>query len=311
MLGQGGYLLNAKGERFMERYDPVRMERAPKTVVGIAIAKEYLAGRGPVFQDLRHLNSKAHQTIRDGVPIYVKTVEKAGLDLTKDMVRYNGSMMPCMGAGGVRINQERATTITGLYAAGSSADHAEDGAENVVGNGMESAVAGRIAGRYAAQYALEAEPPVLIENQVQLLAEDMVKPLKRDKGIAASEITEDVGKIWETIEAIRSEKALKEAINRAKEVESEKMPNLGAKDYHGLAGTLGAINKVLFVELFCKFALMRTESRGGHYRTDYPEPDDKNWLRWVICQQTNRGVEVWSEPIPFNKYPLRPPSQEK
>ena len=96
------------------------------------------------------------------------------------------------------------------------------------------------------------------------------------------------------------------ALGKTEELEAEKVPTLWAKDYHTLAGVVGLKNKIAFLALFCRFALMRTESRGGHYRVDYPERDDENWLRWVICQRTTEGTEVWTEPVHFDKYPLKP-----
>ena len=136
ILGQGAYLVNANGERFMERYDAAHMEKAPRTVTAVAIAKERLEKRAPIFLDARHLDSRSHEAIRRGIPIYVKTLERAGLDLAKDPIQYKNSVSPCMGAGGIRIDAKRATTVEGLYAAGSCADHAEDGADNVMGNGI-------------------------------------------------------------------------------------------------------------------------------------------------------------------------------
>jgi succinate dehydrogenase/fumarate reductase flavoprotein subunit len=58
-------------------------------------------------------------------------------------------------------------------------------------------------------------------------------------------------------------------------------------------------------------ALIRTESRGSHYREDFPERDDRNWLKWVIARMEKSGIKVWSEPIPFHEYPLRPEGEKK
>ncbi len=311
MLGQGAYLVNKDGERFMGRYDPVQKERAPKTVVAVATSKEYLDGRGPIFLDLRHLDAQAHAAIRNGIPMYMKAMDRAGLDLTKDTIRYRANATPCLGPGGLRINIERATTIPGLFAAGSTADHAEDGAENGLGNGMDSAVGGRVAGRYASEYVKDIAAPSIKKQQVKQLAAKAFQLLDRPKGATAADINEDIDKIWEPIEVIRSEKSLKEALSKLEEVERVKVPGLWAKDHHVLAGALGAINKVSFLGLFLRAALARTESRGGHYRSDYPQRDDKNWLKWVILQRKGQGTEVWTESVPFEKYPLKPPVEKE
>ncbi len=306
MLGQGAHLVNKDGERFMKRYDSVQMERAPKTVVALGATKEYFEGRGPVYLDLRHLDAQAHAAIKNGIPMYMKAMERAGLDLSKDTIRYKANATPCLGPGGLRINMERATTIPGLYAAGSSSDHAEDGVENGLGNGMDSAAGGRVAGRYAAKYVKEVEPSSIKNRQVEALAAKAFQLLKHPKGVMASDVNEDIDKIWEPIEVLRSEKSLKESMRKLEEIKGEKVPTLWAKDYHTLAGVLGVVNKVSFLDLFLRAALMRTESRGGHYRLDYPQRDDKNWLKWVICQQKGQRIEVWTEPVPFERYPLKP-----
>ncbi len=214
-----------------------------------------------------------------------------------------------MGAGGIRINKERASTVAGLYAAGSTGDHGEDGATNVIGHGMESAVAGRIAGRSAAQYALQAEEPAIKESQAEMLAEEMFQPLNRDKGIEPRTVYADIGRIWESVSVVRNEKVLRRAVTEIKDLKAEKIAKLRAPDSHRLTAALGASNKVSFLELFCNCALKRTESRGEHFRVDYPERDDKNWLKWIICEQVADGEKIWTEPVPFARYPLKPPGK--
>ncbi len=313
LFGQGAYLRNEKGERFMKKYDPVNMERAAKNALGIAVAKEYdrdyFEGRVPiVFLDARHLDGQAHEAIKKGLPIYVRMLEKAGLDLTKDLIRYRITVQACIGAGGIRIDKDRASTVAGLYAAGSTGDHAEDGVTNVIGHGMESAVSGRIAGRSAAHYASQAEKPIVKESQAEMLAEEMLQPLNRSKGIEPQATNEDIGRIWELVSVLRNEKLLNQALEEIKELKTEKISKLWARDYHRLAAALGASNKVSFLELFCDFAMRRNESRGGHFRVDYPERDDTNWLKWIICERAAEGPRIWTETVPFERYPLKAPS---
>jgi succinate dehydrogenase / fumarate reductase flavoprotein subunit len=307
ILGYGAYLISGNGDRFMVRYEPIRMEKAPRTITAVAIAKEYLEGRGPIWLDARHLDSKAHDAIRRGIPIYMRTLERAGLDLAKDRIQYKNSVSPCMGAGGIRINVKRATTVEGLYAAGSCGDHAEDGADNAMGNGIESAVSGMIAGGSAAEFAQQADEPTIDKGQVTALREGLLKTLENPAGISAKDVADDLGRTWESIEVIRSEKTLNNAVRVIEKIINEDVPKVGAEDYHILAEVKGVSNKALFLELLCRCALARSESRGGHYRIDYPERDDENWLKWVICQKKDNQVHVWSEPIPFDRYPLKPP----
>jgi succinate dehydrogenase/fumarate reductase flavoprotein subunit len=295
----------------MEKYDPVNMERAAKNALGIAVAKEfaqeYIEGRRPiVFLDARHLDNRAHDAIRRGLPIYVGMLEKSGLDLTKDLIRYKMTVQACIGAGGIRINKERASTVPGLYVAGSSGDHAEDGATNVIGHGMESAVSGRIAGQSAARYALQAGKPVISKRQAGALAKTISRPVFRTEGTRPQMINEEIGKLWEAISVVRNKRVLSRAMDQIKELKEDKVTRLTAIDYHEVASVIGITNKVAFLELFIQFASKRTESRGGHFREDYPERDDKNWLKWVICQREGEGSRVWVEPVPFEKYREKP-----
>jgi len=108
---------------------------------------------------------------------------------------------------------------------------------------------------------------------------------------------------------LRNEKLLNQALEEIKELKTEKISKLWARDYHRLAAALGASNKVSFLELFCDFALRRNESRGGHFRVDYPERDDTNWLRWIICERAAEGPRIWTETVPFERYPLKAPSK--
>ena len=84
------------------------------------------------------------------------------------------------------------------------------------------------------------------------------------------------------------------------------MPQLSAGDAHYLMKLIEVQAMMFTAELFLRASLMRTESRAGHYREDYPDHDDKNWLKWIIISQKNGKLSLRAEPVPFEKYKFRP-----
>ena len=82
-----------------------------------------------------------------------------------------------------------------------------------------------------------------------------------------------------------------------------------ANDFHELTRCIDAESMLLGTELFYRASLMRTESRGFHYREDYPEMDNKNWLKWVILKSDKGKMKVYTEDIPIDKYPYKPPQR--
>ena len=105
---------------------------------------------------------------------------------------------------------------------------------------------------------------------------------------------------------VRNKRGLEKAIGAAQKIRDEELPRLVAGDYHELSRSIGMVNGILLLELLPRCALLRTESRGSHYREDYPTRDDQNWLKWVISKREDNGIRVWAEPIPYSGYRLKP-----
>jgi len=103
----------------------------------------------------------------------------------------------------------------------------------------------------------------------------------------------------------RSNERLNESIARVKEL-NEKLPELTAKDLHYLSKCHEVRSMVLCAELTFRSALMREESRGSHFREDFPNRDDKNWLKWVIIKQDSGKMKLTAQPIPIDKYKIKP-----
>ncbi|MFC1979592.1 FAD-dependent oxidoreductase [Chloroflexota bacterium] len=307
LFGEGAILVNAKGERFMHKYDSVRLERATRVVRTLAMSAEEREGRGPVYLDATHLDEAAHHRIEMAIPTIIKSFALAGLSLKRDNIPYITGASD-LGPGGIRVNERGETTVPGLYAAGATTDHAEDGVTNIITHGMEAAIHGYRAGEAAAKYATEVGSPAINETQVKLLKEGLFSPIERESGLKHKAVRENCMLMWDkgSLGPIRSEKGLKEAIYNAKEIRENQIPKLVAMDYHELTRSIGLGNELLFIELLTRCALVRTESRGSHYRGDYPERDDANWLKWVIAKREGNGIKVWAEPIPYEEYPLKP-----
>jgi len=305
--GEGAYLINANGERFMHKYDPVRGERATRVVIARAIASEELAGRGPICLDATHLDEAAHRRIEMAIPIVVRSFAFAGLSLRKDRIPYTSGLSD-LGPGGIRVNRSGETSVPGLCAAGATTDHAEDGVDNIIGHGMASGIAGYRAGEAAAKYSMEIQEPTIDERQVRSLTECMFDHMKRQSGLTYQEVMEHCVSIWERglLGPVRNKRGLEEAIGAAQEIRDEEVPRLVARGHHELARSIGLGNGLLLLELLPRCALLRTESRGSHYREDYPTRDDQNWLKWVIAKKENNGIKVWAEPIPYDEYRLKP-----
>ena len=160
----------------------------------------------------------------------------------------------------------------------------------------------------AAKYAAKTEEPTINEPHVQLLKEQVFATMKRKSGLKHQEVRQHCKSILAKglLGPIKTEKGLKEALSAAQEIRENEIPKLIARDYHELARSIGLGNELNFLEFFARCSLLRTESRGDHYRQDYPKRDDLRWLKWVISKREDDNIKVWAEPIPYEEYPLKP-----
>lgn len=303
---EGVHFVNARGERFMGKWAPALMERASRALLARAIAIEEREGRGPVFVDATHLDDTSHDRIEKAIPMVIRNLAAAGQSFRTDRVPYTIALFNC-GPGGIRINRDAETTLPNLFAAGDATDHGDCGVSPHLGSGMASAIVGNRAGLAAAKRAIEIGGQPVNKSQIKSLKEKIFAPMKRESGISHHEVREQCRVILERnlLGPFKNQAGLKEAIEYTQEIERQ-IPKITAKDYHELARSIGVRNELLLLELIARCSLLRTESRGIHYREDYQERDDINWLRWVITRKQNYGIDVWSERIPFEKYRLKP-----
>jgi len=295
----GARILNANGERFMHKYDP-ESENPTRDVASIAIFKEIKNGvttpHGGVYLDV-----SAVENVLERYPTTFKDFKKAGINLPEEWIEI------CPGAhftiGGVKINEFCETTVPGLYAAGEVAGNLH-GANRIAGSALpECSVFGQIAGENAAIYSKFKYAPKLKTSEGEGEIERITKlyePGGRGE-IRPIQIIRALQKVmYDKVGVLRTHKELLEAIQEIEELKG-RMDNLNInknKHYNNeVLDALEVADMLLLAEIIAKAALIRKESRGAHYREDFPRQNDTEWLKHSTAFQVNGHLEISTCPI--------------
>jgi succinate dehydrogenase / fumarate reductase flavoprotein subunit len=304
--GEGGRLYNAKGERFMERYDPERMELSSRDRIALANYTEVKEGRGGpnggVFLDVTHLGK---DVILEKLPrMYRQFVEYQMLDIAKEPMEVAPTAHYSMG--GIVVDPpSHATDLGGLYAAGECTAGLH-GANRLGGNSLvETLVFGRRAGEAAARFSRERESqlrsrPVVDEAQADL--DSLIH-----KGTELSRTLQRAVRnlMWERCGVVRDASDMKPALGMLDEVRSA-LPSVDVRPseegWGDLAHVLDVRAMLGTAEATLRGALARGESRGAHNRSDFPELDPEMEVNFIIGRSS--GARMTLEPLPIPAVPV-------
>jgi succinate dehydrogenase / fumarate reductase flavoprotein subunit len=276
--GEGGILRNKNGERFMEKYDPQRMELSTRDVVARAIYTEVKQGRGSehggAFLDISH---KPAEYVKRKLPsMYHQFKELADVDITKGPMEVGPTCHYMMG--GVRVDAETgATTIPGLFAAGEVAAGLH-GANRLGGNSLSDLlVFGRRAGLAAAEQARQQNTMTVDAAQIDAAEREALVPFQRNAGESPYVVHADLQKTMQSLVGIfRTEEDLQTAIGEISQLK-ERLKNLsinGSRMFNPGWHLCADLNSLLTVsEAVARCAAARKESRGAHSRIDFPNYD--------------------------------------
>lgn len=289
--GEGGILLNKNKERFMKKYSPEKMELSTRDVVARSIYTEIIEGRGTenggVYLDISHLDADVIEEKLETMVLQFKDVD---VDITKEPMEVAPTAHHFMG--GVKINEKCESSIANLYAAG-EASGGVHGANRLGGNALaDTQVFGKIAGENAAKVAKTVD---FEENPEMFKAEeDRITGLIKDGSVKPQELKKRIKQLmWEKVSIIRNEKNLNEALKELMEMEKSlnELKVEDKKQYNtDLQTALEVINMIQIATLVVKSAILRRESRGAHFREDYPETKDE-WKKSIVLNKNKIKFE--------------------
>jgi succinate dehydrogenase/fumarate reductase flavoprotein subunit len=288
----------------------------------VNVSWEAHCGRAPLYFDLAGWPLERIQWLRTFFK-RIGTCQPDKIDL--DVLRGGKVQWPAArvmtntifaGSGIWSINTSCATAVPGLYAAGNSCATMTSGA-TYAGMGValnHAMVTGARAGLGAAEHALKSKKIILDEAEITRLKKTVYAPMERKGGFSPRWVTQVLQNIMLPyyICLVKHGERMQAALTLVEFLENHLVPKLMAKDAHELRLAQETRNMALNAEMMLRASLFRTESRGSHFREDYPRRDDPNWLAWVKLKEENGKMKVLKVPIPEKWWPdLSKPYEER
>ncbi|MFL6483283.1 MAG: FAD-dependent oxidoreductase [Nitrososphaera sp.] len=313
--GEGGILLNSKGERFMKNYDPERMELGPRDVVARANYNEIISGRGTehggVWLDVTHLRKEVIQERL--TTMYEQFQRLDGIDISKEKMEVGPTAHYSMG--GVVVDINCRTRVKGLFAVGEVISQIH-GANRLGGNSLlDTIVFGKIAGNEAAKLAKQVmkENPKKTKEVSSQLKSSFVKQKNRyddDYYYEGIFVVKEPIKFRSELQdlmmqnagILREQSRLQNGLKRILELKNEfysNKHNINLKESNiaddnnnteNIVLTWQVKSSLIACEAIIRSALMREESRGAHFRSDFPKLDDERWNLNIYCRKEGNEV---------------------
>ncbi len=305
---------NGQGDAFMKHYDPVLADRAPVYKIVVAAAREVLRGRGPIFIDVEGMNEEERekfQTLQVSHGWMPLLFQKCEREEGYHPLRQNVEWQPAYEANrlAIRCDLHCRTSLEGVFAAGMARNL---GINSFTGWSIASCTwSGYTAGEGASACARNTLVTEIDWSSVEEKRAAFLNPLESKGGIHPDDLVLELQKILfpARVLIIMSEANLQEALGEVMQLKAEKGAALKARNMREVIKAREAETMMLSAEMTLRASIMRKETRENlFYREDYPNPDDRNWLKWIVVNKGDKGeLQFRTEDVPFDRYLFRPP----
>lgn len=304
LLPLGAKFINAEGESFMERYSPILKGNTDPHYTTMAMAMEVKAGWGPIYFDTSDIKEEDRPFVQPAGGWQLLNHEKLkdlGIDFFSGRTEWQPQILTDFG--GIVADSYGRTKVEGLYAVGRS--RFLDAGVYIGGFDLSTAsTTGYLAAEGIQEYLLKHSdldnmiPKSYLEEKQRTFESELNK-----KGIPSKQVLRKIQELVfpYDVSILKTEQTLKHALDELMHIQSDFIPQMGNKDAHYLMKRKETEAIAFITEMYLRASLMRRETRGGHYREDYPTRNDE-WLGWIKISKNKQKMELTFEKVPIENY---------